>query len=682
MRGVFYCFFKHVLLCMLLLNCFLSYAAKEDSTEKELLTAVQKLSSNNDKESAEGLRLLNKLSSDRNQFVKYSAKHAMAAYYLDTDKPVMAWPLVKDCADSELLLNISNQDYGTAYLKCYLEAARCKLVQHDPQEALRMLSYAESSMTGIDQILARLKYATAMMSKEVNLPDKAVEYLKSGLAECDKQIGALSNKKLVAGQASAKDDSLSQWQELRSKIAAAQLELEIKLLEVKYGPDYANYVKMRKLYNRGLSAEAEELCEKIIKENSKSKDKERGNVYTESAKLLAAKCVLKDKKIQPEQRIKKSEDMLQRFVKENPYGLYRGEALMMLGQIELEQNWDQKDSAKYYTQAMEWFRYVRDLRDAVGIYSVPDKVKEVSKPQGKFSYLDEWKRTQYRAENEHEIINHKTAPWYVDEMEKECIFMVGLFLFIDGKYDRTLEYFNQLKSLDSDIAMLESKNIPNVLMRLRAACEQKKMLFTADERKKFKGKNLLKMTYAELDFGTSRFDKAKQQFTQIYKDEKNSDFEKAAALIGIGYCNDLMMLGKDKDRRLKLAKETWEKAYELAKGTSLEQHALWMMANYLSASTETQLEALKYYEEYLKKNPGGPQEDAAKFAMGMCYFQLGDTRKTLKYYQELKAKDPNLPQVKEFERLFKLFKLDPNTGKIADKIPINKFTDRKSVKVN
>jgi len=92
---------------------------------------------------------------------------------------------------------------------------------------------------------------------------------------------------------------------------------------------------------------------------------------------------------------------------------------------------------------------------------------------------------------------------------------------------------------------------------------------------------------------------------------------------------------------------------------------MWMMANYLSASTDTKQEALAWYERYLKKYPDRENADAAKLAMGMCYFQLGDYKKMTKIYHELKAKDPNMFQVKEFERILKFLQFDLAVGKFT-----------------
>lgn len=96
---------------------------------------------------------------------------------------------------------------------------------------------------------------------------------------------------------------------------------------------------------------------------------------------------------------------------------------------------------------------------------------------------------------------------------------------------------------------------------------------------------------------------------------------------------------------------------------------MWMYANYLSASTETAEAALSAYKEFLKKYPEDENIDAATFSMGMCYFQLKEPNKMLGCYHKLKSKDPNMLQVKEFERLFNLFKINPQTGKVKRNKP-------------
>ena len=46
----------------------------------------------------------------------------------------------------------------------------------------------------------------------------------------------------------------------------------------------------------------------------------------------------------PKKEIKEVKDYLEKFVKQQPDGLYRGEALMLLGKISLEIEWDAKDA--------------------------------------------------------------------------------------------------------------------------------------------------------------------------------------------------------------------------------------------------------------------------------------------------------------------------------------------------
>ena len=242
--------------------------------------------------------------------------------------------------------------------------------------------------------------------------------------------------------------------------------------------------------------------------------------------------------------------------------------------------------------------------------------------------------------------------------------MLGFFKFINGKYNEALNIFLQVKKLSPDIAILENQNTPNTLYRLRAACAQKKMIFNSEERKKFKGKNFLRLALAEMEFGTEQFTNAKEQFEKIYSDSKSSKFEQAAALIGLGYCYDLLEKAKSSSARNNIAKQTWVKAMELSRETSLERHAMWMNANYLAASTESMSSALEIYKKFLKKYPNDENTNAAIFSIGMCYFQQKKIAKMLECYHKLKAKDPSMIQVREFERLFKFFKINPISGRI------------------
>ncbi len=636
-------------LCGILLLFFLGFIVmgvdapqeKSESLEKQLKVVSDKLTSlpvGDDKAAKELLKYLEEQSRSRDLYIKYSARHALATYFLKNDKLNDAWKTVKDCDDGTNIQKMLGQDYGTAWLQCHLDAAVCKLKQKKPHDALQMLSRAEGLASGYDKVLVQLKCAELMLTPEINQVDKASEYLKQAQTECARKIATLKDNMSVAGQAKAKDDSLPQWEALQKDIGLQAIELEFRQLEVNYGRDYADYVKMRKLYQSGFSEKAENLCNEIVKQNKSAE-----NVYVASARLLSAKCALRDRRLSPDEQIKRAEEQLEKFIKDQPYGLYRGEAWMELGRIELEQNWDSDAAAKYYGKALEWFRYIRNLNDAMEIYAVPDKVGDVSKPQGKYTSLDQWKRTVYRTENEREIINQKTAPWYPDEKEKQCLFLVGFFKFINNDLQGAKDCWTNAGNLDSDIMKLHSQNWPNALMRLEAAAEYGQMLFSAEEKKLMKNKKVkLQLQTAELHYLLEDFQGMNRLFNEVLKNPSSNKHELAAANLGIGLYYDMTTASIKEEERKKIA-SYFQKTMELGKDSPFEEEGLVRTAFYYQASSVTWEQGQKLIADYLKKYPKGKHVAQIKFREGMsCLYQrnVDGARKVLKWLETNQAQSP------------------------------------------
>ena len=144
-------------------------------------------------------------------------------------------------------------------------------------------------------------------------------------------------------------------------------------MKEKFGATYGNYVKLRRLQNLVKRSgtphylkEAQKVADEIIKTDPASQFAAAAGYL--KGEILASRL----KENSPKKEIKEVKDYLNRFVKQQPNGLYRGEALMLLGKISLEIEWNAKDAEKYYSQALAWFRKAREKRDALSLYAAMD----------------------------------------------------------------------------------------------------------------------------------------------------------------------------------------------------------------------------------------------------------------------------------------------------------------------
>jgi hypothetical protein len=78
-------------------------------------------------------------------------------------------------------------------------------------------------------------------------------------------------------------------------------------------------------------------------------------------------------------RSQEAERDLEGFLAAAPMGLYRGEAMWVLGDVALQERWDAKAAKKRYEQALDWCGRVRALKEGARLYAVPEKAAEPAK---------------------------------------------------------------------------------------------------------------------------------------------------------------------------------------------------------------------------------------------------------------------------------------------------------------
>ena len=230
---------------------------------------------------------------------------------------------------------------------------------------------------------------------------------------------------------------------------------------------------------------------------------------------------------------------------------------MELGKFNLEYKWDAGKASVYYKKALDWFREIRKHKNVVDLFSVPEKVESVSAPRGALSSLSKWKSITLRKIDPKEIINQKNAS-YISENEKNCLFMVGFFLFMERNYKKAKECFLNVKTISKDIAMLESEQMPNLLMRLRGACDQGWFLTEPKHSQKFKTPYKLKLYLSELYWILEQYDDSERLSDEVINDGKAGDEERAYAQIIKARC--WSSTGKsDKDTRIEKYYDVYKK---------------------------------------------------------------------------------------------------------------------------
>ena len=520
------------------------------------------------------------------------------------------------------------------FLRGLLELAHVKALQDDISGSLALLNWAEGRSDEYQRSIACVKYAEILL--DLGEFERAQGYLKNADEIIRKRV-ANEDAGIAIGQGSETADTGAVWRGLRDQSDALKADIEAEAMKKKFGATYGNYVKLRRLQNlvkrsgtpRYLK-EAQKVADEIIETDPASQFAAAAGYL--KGEILASRL----KESSPKKEIKEVKDYLNRFVKQQPDGLYRGEALMLLGKISLEIEWNAKDAEKYYSQALAWFRKAREKRDALSLYAaMNDDLKKQSVPTQKPTTLNQWKRIVYHDEDPLKLYNTANAPvWYVDDKEKNCIYVLGFLAFADGKYDNTKQYWEKILSLSPDIAAVDQR-LPNVQSRLLQACRMNAMAFWPEEKAFLKQSGLrLKFLNSEYLILIEQFDEAIKGFEKL---AKTSDIrQKALAYIGMLIAVDLTGRNGSKEKAEEFC--NWILQQKRLSKEPIYARALLFGGQLKTSRNDMEKKAIPFFKRYIQQFPKGRDIRVVKYDLAKCYLKTGETAKAEALYKDLSAK--------------------------------------------
>ena len=520
------------------------------------------------------------------------------------------------------------------FLRGLLELAHVKALQDDVSGSLALLNWAEGRSDEYQRSIACVKYAEILL--DLGEFERAQGYLKNADEIIRKRV-ANEDTGIAIGQGSETADTGVVWRGLRDQSDALKADIEAEAMKKKFGATYGNYVKLRRLQNlvkrsktpRYLK-EAQKVADEIIETDPASQFAAAAGYL--KGEILASRL----KENSPKKEIKEVKDYLNRFVKQQPDGLYRGEALMLLGKISLEIEWNAKEAEKYYSQALAWFRKAREKRDALSLYAaMNDDLKKQSVPTQKPTTLNQWKRIVYHDEDPLKLYNTANAPvWYVDDKEKNCIYVLGFLAFADGKYDNAKQYWEKILSLSPDIAAVDQR-LPNVQSRLLQACRMNAMAFWPEEKAFLKQSGLrLKFLNSEYLILIEQFDEAIKGFEKL---AKTSDIrQKALAYIGMLIAVDLTGRNGSKEKAEEFC--NWILQQKRLYKEPIYARALLFGGQLKTSRNDMEKKAIPFFKRYIQQFPKGRDIRVVKYDLAICYLKTGETAKAEALYKDLSAK--------------------------------------------
>ena len=519
------------------------------------------------------------------------------------------------------------------FLRGLLELAHIRALQDDVSGALSLLNWAEGLQDPFQRSLSCVKYAEILL--DLGEFERADGYLKN-VDELIRSRATSTQDGAAIGQGGTVADTGAVWRELRDESDALKAEVEAEAMKQKFGATYGSYVKLRRLQvlvrrskRPRYQKEALRVADEIIETDPASQFAAAAGYL--KGDLLAARLSEKSDKKQ----IKEVKDYLEEFVKSQPDGLYRGEALMLLGKISLEIEWDAKDAEKFYKQALDWFRKAREKRDALSLYApVNDDLKTQILPTQRPTTLNQWKRIVYHDEDPLKLYNTANAPvWYMDDKEKNCVYILGFLAFADNKYEIAELYWKKLPALDPDVLSMDPR-LSNVHKRLMASVKAKYMLFSSDEKKDVNQK--LKLQYGELLYMLEKFPESQEIFLTFYCSEDEMDKFIGAIALAVSLSQDPVNI-KMTERYFQYALAQKHYSKHILYGTAIIRYAETLIG--IGGGLK---KAHPLYKQYVKNFGKVGREDyvrRAEFMDVLCYIILGDKAGAMDAYRKFRRKE-------------------------------------------
>jgi hypothetical protein len=386
--------------------------------------------------------------------------------------------------------------YNPDHADCYLVAGDALLALGKPYDALVIFDWMAGQTEGVPLVRAAEGCGRALLARKEF--QKAVESFRFALGYARQDY--YEEKALI--------------RRLEGLLREAQRLAEMDL----YGEDFVRYRDAERLRRQrpqmspGLTgtnlrdtAAAREIYLEIIQKWPES-------IYAEASRLYAAQCLVAMGKI-PE-----AKQELAAFRASDPYGLYRGEAVLEMGRIALEYDLAPQAAKGCFLLLETWLREVQDKTPLnIEKLAVRDAAEKVTTPPAQEKYTDFWGNVKKNAIQPGQLVNRKTCPWYLDDLKEQMAMYLGFLAFVEGKKDEALAWYKKILECDPATRRLDTAGEWNDYSRLKFGAEHGYLYAYPNDLRLYDKNPRQKLAVLLFDFYyvTDRSDKAEQMAKRL-----------------------------------------------------------------------------------------------------------------------------------------------------------------------
>ncbi len=381
---------------------------------------------------------------------------------------------------------------------------------------------------------------------------------------------------------------------------------EAQLLILQFGDDYFHYRQGRFAQARGDYEKAIEFFRQV-----------QGGILREAATCYTADCILEIGRPTDAAALYRS------FIDEEPYGLYRGEAMLKLARLQIlhaTTRGQLQAAEKLLAETLGWHEEVVRRAPPVSVASIQAVLAQFPPPDN-YTSRDNFGNYHRNHAGPATVLNRLTSTWYMQELEVRTNLLHGFVLNELGqrrdamaRFERTLELNDRYGS--------HILNVGNVPHRLLVEAGNGAFLIPPTAWNSLSREQAVRLHLAFLYLTVDDVDAAGPLFESVLANTTNTsqhEADRAAAVLGracVSYHRGQTTTALNDLRR-------FDAQYAKTPLTPLAQI---MAANILAGQSgeEPFNEALRRYSDVARGLPGTPYANRAWLSMAVAAYNRSD----------------------------------------------------------
>jgi len=317
------------------------------------------------------------------------------------------------------------------------------------------------------------------------------------------------------------------------------------------------------------------------------------------------------------------------FIARDPQGLYRGEAMLAIGDVQWEVLLKPKEGQAWYRQAREWFETITATDQAVDRFALDPRVTTVAAPPPAMRAKDDWGNVGWTTVTPGMIVNHRTCAWYASYQRLQAALRELSCAIVAGDTALAKSLLPIVGQVDPFQKELAARGWPTMARRLNDDIAEGRLFATREELAAFPPAVMPRLMVAELAYETERYAEARRMYEAIMRDYGERLSGEAKAYLMFHEADVLILM--EPERGIGLLR-TIARDFPKAPSWVRVKQALFV---YTQSIDGVGLSADTHLDDIIERYPGSQQADSAALTKGMFLMAHGRRSEAKNIYEQL-----------------------------------------------